>query len=211
MHFLNRSFIRFAGPAVFSCVAIAFVAMPMKIAGAAQQSDALWLTNYQQALAQAAKEKKNVLIDFTGSDWCPPCIQMEKEVLSQREFIAFAKNNLVLLKLDFPRRKKLSPEEKEQNHKLGQQFRIRGCWRRSDEEAYFRWHSQSQPRDNALQPFQALRRQSVNDRIGRLRVPGRYSRVRDVSQSIGPKKRQRSQQLVEFLRKLVFEYLRRPS
>jgi len=51
---------------------------------------------------------------------------MEKEFLSQREFIAFAKNNLVLLKLDFPRRKKLSPEEKEQNHKLGQQFGIRG-------------------------------------------------------------------------------------
>jgi protein disulfide-isomerase len=105
---------------------MAFFAMPMKIARAAQQSDALWLTNYQQALAQAAKEKKNVLIDFTGSDWCPPCIQMEKEVLSQPEFIAFAKNNLVLLKLDFPRRKKLSPEEKEQNHKLGQQFAIEG-------------------------------------------------------------------------------------
>ena len=105
---------------------MAFFAMPMKIARAAQQSDALWLTNYQQALAQAAKEKKNVLIDFTGSDWCPPCIQMEKEVLSQPEFIAFAKNNLVLLKLDFPRRKKLSPEEKEQNHELGQQFAIEG-------------------------------------------------------------------------------------
>lgn len=105
---------------------MAFFAIPMKIARAAPQSDALWLTNYQQALAQAAKEKKNVLIDFTGSDWCPPCIQMEKEVLSQREFMAFAKNNLVLLKLDFPRRKKLSPEEKEQNHKLGQQFAIEG-------------------------------------------------------------------------------------
>ena len=105
---------------------MAFFAMPVKIARAAQQSETLWLTNYQQALAQAAKEKKNVLIDFTGSDWCPPCIQMEKEVLSQSEFIAFAKNNLVLLKLDFPRRKKLSPEEKEQNHKLGQQFAIEG-------------------------------------------------------------------------------------
>ena len=126
MHFLNRSFIRFAGLAVFTCVAMAFFAIPMKIARAAPQSDALWLTNYQQALAQAAKEKKRVLIDFTGSDWCPPCSQMEKEVLSQPEFIAFAKNNLVLLKLDFPRRKKLSPEEKEQNHKLGQQFAIEG-------------------------------------------------------------------------------------
>ena len=126
MHFLNRSFIRFAGPAVFTCVAIAFVAMPMKIAGAAQQSDALWLTNYQQALAQATKEKKDVLIEFAGSDWCVPCMQMEKDVFSQREFIEFAKNNLVLLKLDFPRRKKLPPEEKEQNQKLGEQFTIEG-------------------------------------------------------------------------------------
>jgi hypothetical protein len=58
LHFLNRSFIRFAGRAVFTSVAIAFFAMPMKIARAAKRSDALWLTNYQQALAQAAKEKK---------------------------------------------------------------------------------------------------------------------------------------------------------
>jgi protein disulfide-isomerase len=105
---------------------MAFFGMPIKIAKAAPQSGTPWLTNYQQALAQAAKEKKDVLIEFAGSDWCLPCIQMEEEVLGQREFIEFAKNNLVLLKLDFPRRKKLSPEEEEQNHKLGQKFAIEG-------------------------------------------------------------------------------------
>src|SRR6516225_5358717 len=126
MHFLNRSFIRSAGLVVFTSVAMVFFALPGKIAIAASPGDALWLTNYEQALAQAAKEKKSVLIDFTGSDWCPYCIQMDKEVLDQPEFIEFAKNNLVLLKLDFPRRKKLPPEEKEQNQKLGEQFTIVG-------------------------------------------------------------------------------------
>jgi len=124
MLILYRSFTRFARLAVFTCVAVAFCAMPVKFTKAATQSDAIWLTNYQQALAQAAKENKSVLLDFTGSDWCPPCMQMEKEVLSQHEFIAFAKNKLVLVKLDFPRRKKLPPEEKEQNQKLGEQFAI---------------------------------------------------------------------------------------
>jgi len=126
MHFLNRSFIRSAGLVVFTSLAMAFFAIPAKIALAASPGDAFWLTNYEQALAQAAKEKKSVLIDFTGSDWCPYCIQMDKEVLDQPEFIEFAKNNLVLLKLDFPRRKKLPPQEKEQNHKLGEQFEVEG-------------------------------------------------------------------------------------
>jgi len=105
---------------------MAFFAIPAKIALATPPGDAFWLTNYEQALAQAAKEKKSVLIDFTGSDWCPYCIQMDKEVLDQPEFIEFAKSNLVLLKLDFPRRKKLPPQEKEQNHKLGEQFEVEG-------------------------------------------------------------------------------------
>src|SRR5262249_7208576 len=102
------------------------VAMQMQIAKAVPPNDPLWLTNYEQALAQAAKEKKSVLLDFTGSDWCPPCIQMEMEVLSQPEFIEFAKNNLILVQLDFPRRKQLPAEENEQNHKLGRRFAIEG-------------------------------------------------------------------------------------
>jgi thioredoxin-related protein len=126
MHFLNRYFTPFAGMAVFAGVVIAFFAMPKKIGSAAPQSDALWLTDYKQALAQATQEKKSVLLDFTGSDWCPYCVQMDREVLNQREFIEFAKNNLVLVKLDFPRRKQLPLEETEQNHKLGQQFEIEG-------------------------------------------------------------------------------------
>jgi protein disulfide-isomerase len=126
MHSLNRSLSWFARLAIFASVAIAFSATPITFVKAAPQSDALWQTDYRQALAQAAKEKKNVLLDFTGSDWCPYCIQMDREVLSRPEFEKFATNNLILVKLDFPRRKQLPPAESEQNHRLGQQFAIEG-------------------------------------------------------------------------------------
>jgi len=123
---MNLPFTRFVRLAVFTCVMMAFFPMLTKIAEATPQSEALWLTNYQQALDQAAKEKKSVLLNFSGSDWCPFCVQMDQEVLNRPEFIEFAKNNLVLVKLDFPRKKKLAPEEHEQNKKLGRQFAIEG-------------------------------------------------------------------------------------
>ena len=127
MRFLNGSVTRTAGSAIFRCVAMAaFFAATMEIGKTAPQNDKLWQTDYKQALEQAAKEKKNVLLDFTGSDWCPFCVQMDKEVLNQPEFKTFAATNLILVKLDFPRRKQLPPGEKEQNERLGQRFSIEG-------------------------------------------------------------------------------------
>ena len=66
-------------------------------------AEANWLTDYDKALAQAKEENKKVLIDFTGSTWCPPCIQMHKDVLTKKEFIDYADKNLVLLLVDLPR------------------------------------------------------------------------------------------------------------
>jgi thioredoxin-related protein len=86
----------------------------------------LWQTNYKQALAQAAKENKQVLLDFTGSDWCPYCVQMDREVLSKSQFENFASKNLVLVKLDYPRKKKLPASETQQNDQLQQQYSIEG-------------------------------------------------------------------------------------
>jgi thioredoxin-related protein len=85
-----------------------------------------WQTDYKQALAQAASEHKQVLLDFTGSDWCPYCIQMDKEVLEKAEFKKYADQNLVLVKLDFPRKKQLPAAEATQNRSLQQQFSIEG-------------------------------------------------------------------------------------
>jgi len=56
-----------------------------------------WQSDYGKALATAKSENKKVLLDFTGSDWCGPCIEFRKRVLSQPEFRAYAYKNLVLV------------------------------------------------------------------------------------------------------------------
>jgi len=94
--------------------------------GALHAAEATWLTDYDAALKQAAAEKKPVLIDFTGSDWCGWCIRLDKEVFSQKEFVDYAAANLVLLKLDFPHKKELPAAEKAQNEKLAKKYKIEG-------------------------------------------------------------------------------------
>ena len=85
-----------------------------------------WQTDYKAALQQATKEKKMVLVDFTGSDWCGWCIKLDKEVFSKSEFKNYAKKNLILLKVDFPRSKPQSAGLKQQNQELKQKFAIQG-------------------------------------------------------------------------------------
>ena len=62
-------------------------------------------TNLEEATEAARAEDKNVLLVFTGSDWCKPCILLKREVLGAPEFKEYAKENLVLVNLDFPFRK----------------------------------------------------------------------------------------------------------
>jgi thioredoxin-related protein len=83
-----------------------------------------WETDYGKAVARAKAENKLVLLDFNGSDWCGPCIDLRKRVFSSKEFAAYAAKNLVLVDLDFPQRKKQSAELKKQNEKLGKQYEI---------------------------------------------------------------------------------------
>ena len=84
----------------------------------------LWSTDYAASTAQAAAEKKPVLLEFTGSDWCPPCMKQNKDVFEQPAFADFAKDKLVLVKLDFPRRKDQAPETKERNQQLAAQYEV---------------------------------------------------------------------------------------
>ena len=74
--------------------------------------------------SQAKAEHKLVLMDFTGSDWCPPCKQLKKNVFSSEGFATFAKANLVLVEVDFPRAKKQSAELKKANQALSEKFAI---------------------------------------------------------------------------------------
>ncbi len=85
-----------------------------------------WTTDYQLALNEATNSGKVILANFTGSDWCIWCKRLMSEVFSQTEFIDYAKDNLVLLKLDYPRSISQTDEEKKQNEELAQQFAIQG-------------------------------------------------------------------------------------
>jgi thioredoxin-related protein len=85
-----------------------------------------WETDYKAALAQAEKENKLILLDFTGSDWCTWCMKLDKDVFSQPEFSKFATTSLVLVKLDFPARKPLSDSLKAQNNALASKFGVEG-------------------------------------------------------------------------------------
>jgi thioredoxin-related protein len=85
-----------------------------------------WKTDYTAALAEAAKENKMVLLDFTGSDWCGWCIKLQKDTFSKSEFEKFAQESLVLVELDFPRGKTQSDELKKQNEELAEKFGVQG-------------------------------------------------------------------------------------
>lgn len=85
-----------------------------------------WTDDYEKALAQAKTEKKHVLLNFTGSDWCGWCIKLDKNVFSRPDFEAFAKENLVPVTVDFPQRKKLEKRVAEQNEKLKEEHGVSG-------------------------------------------------------------------------------------
>lgn len=95
-----------------------------KKAGASDNLD--WETNLETALQKAQKENKTVLVNFTGSDWCIWCQRLTNEVFSQSEFEKFAKENLVLVKIDFPKNIEQSMETKFYNNQLAQRFGIEG-------------------------------------------------------------------------------------
>lgn len=85
-----------------------------------------WTTDLPKAIEKAKKEKKLVVAHFTGSDWCGFCIKQEKEVFSQDEFITYAKDNLVMVMLDFPNKKKLPEAVAKANNEHKNKYGIRG-------------------------------------------------------------------------------------
>ena len=95
------------------------------LCAASLQAQSKWLTNPIEARNQARKENKVILLDFTGSDWCPPCKRLKAEVFDTPQFDEFARKKLVLLEVDFPRDKsKLDAATHAENAKLKQRFRV---------------------------------------------------------------------------------------
>lgn len=85
-----------------------------------------WVTDMDAAKKQAAEQKKDLMIEFTGSDWCPPCMQLRANVFSKTDFQQAAQKNFVLVELDYPRGKEQSAEMKAANQKLAQQYGVEG-------------------------------------------------------------------------------------
>jgi len=86
-----------------------------------------WLVDFEKAKAQAAKEGKPILMEFTGSDWCPPCKALHKNVLVKDIFKNEMPKHYILLKLDSPRDKsKTTDAEKAQYKELSAEYKVRG-------------------------------------------------------------------------------------
>jgi thioredoxin-related protein len=89
-------------------------------------AESVWLNDYKKAQEEAKANNKLLLLNFTGSDWCGWCIKFNKDILSQPQFKDYARDNLVLVELDFPRRKAQPAELKKQNLELAQEYEVLG-------------------------------------------------------------------------------------
>jgi thioredoxin-related protein len=87
-----------------------------------------WHTNMEEAKELAHKEHRHVLLNFSGSDWCGPCMLLRKDILDQPAFMQLADSELVLINADFPRRKKnqLTSEQQRLNERLADQYNSHG-------------------------------------------------------------------------------------
>ena len=87
-----------------------------------------WTTDFSKAQTEANAKNKYILLNFSGSDWCGPCMKLKKEVLDSQDFLKFAETKLVLVRADFPRSKKnrLSPELTKNNENLAEKYNNEG-------------------------------------------------------------------------------------
>jgi protein disulfide-isomerase len=104
---------------ILACSLLALLA-----ATAARAAD--WTDDYPAALAQAKKEHKMILLDFTGSDWCIWCKRTDNDVFETQKFKDFADKKLVLVTVDFPDQKVLKDSVKQQNDKLRDKYGVEG-------------------------------------------------------------------------------------
>ncbi|WP_310377455.1 thioredoxin family protein [Flavobacterium sp.] len=93
---------------------------------AVQAQELNWQTDVNKAIAMSNKTKKPMLLFFTGSDWCGWCIRLQNEVFKKPEFAKWAKENVILVELDYPRRVPQTDQIKKQNADLQQAFAIQG-------------------------------------------------------------------------------------
>ena len=109
---------------ILAQIGCALTVLSVSVATAA--TDDAWLTDLPTALAKAKAEKKLVLIDFTGSDWCSACIRLRRSVLDTPEFRQYAADSFVLMEVDLPQREDFDPTLRAKNEKIAEQYHIAG-------------------------------------------------------------------------------------
>ena len=107
-------------------LSLSILALLLLSVARAGADDSAWLSDYKADLAAAKTSNKKVLMDFTGSDWCPWCIKMDKEVLDTDQFKAYAGKILVLMLVDFPQSKQLPQAVQDQNAGLQKTYAVEG-------------------------------------------------------------------------------------
>lgn len=109
-----------------SLVIVAILIWSFTLNTSSEKKELVWHTDVKKAVEIAQKEDKPVFMFFTGSDWCGWCIRLQKEVFKTPEFEAWAKQKVVLVELDFPRRTAQEESIKTQNAQLQQMFGVQG-------------------------------------------------------------------------------------
>ena len=107
-------------------MAISSLTIACLISSLALADDGTWLQDFSKAKSVAVEKKLPILALFTGSDWCPWCKKLDKEILSTEEFKTFAKSNVVLFIADFPRKSEQPAEIVKQNQDLADKYKIEG-------------------------------------------------------------------------------------
>lgn len=107
-------------------LAIALLVSAFLKVQATENDELVWHTDIMKANEISKASKKPIFAFFTGSDWCGWCHKLQREVLTKPEFIKWAKENVVLVELDFPRGKTLAPELVQQNTGLQQALQVQG-------------------------------------------------------------------------------------
>jgi thioredoxin-related protein len=89
-----------------------------------------WQTDFDTAKEITSKENRQIILVFQGSDWCAPCIKLDREVFSTETFQHYAKDHFVMLQADFPKKKKnaLPQDQQLKNNNLAEKYNQRGIF-----------------------------------------------------------------------------------
>ena len=105
--------------------ALLFIIFTLSITSIQAQN---WITDFTTAKEEAVKNNKPIILVFQGSDWCAPCIKLDREIWSTEIFKNYSKEHYIMLQADFPRKKKnkLSDKQTESNKQLAETYNKQG-------------------------------------------------------------------------------------